>query len=562
MRWPGIQVILGCSSVAAIAVAVDTYFSAQEGYLSRPPDYEGIGYMQFARIAYLLLRHLHVKRALTELNSIAPLWTYLQTLQYFIVGDGTWQAFTVRFWPVALLLILVYWIVRARATREMAAAAVAITALLPMISAGVRSSSWEFLSGWANYPENWGLDDLRPDFLATVLILWSIASLAEHHRAPRRSAYLMSAAFAAAAVVTKPSTAPFALAAWALALGLIWLWRRGAATLRLTALAVSFLVILLIPWAIAGGGVVAAISRFYEAAVKYRAAYSASVYLPERITYYLVRLPSQLGQVEVTVVIIGSLFLTIMMLRRRLDRAEMTYAGLAAFFYVAFSIPANKDPNIGEWISLPVWIFFLAGASRFLAATWPGKVRHASPALLAAVGVYVFLAYSLGLFALENWPANERGSNSQLRTVTTELAQELGRHVSANDCFTYAPGPGWPASIEYLLMDSNGAAPINTPIDVDPTTTTIDDYVLSAKACPAVIVYREDIAQVAQVFFTPVVRQKYLRALAEWVRRPDSGYALDRTWFFTDLVPGGPHTLGHYQGVSLTVDLYLRSPGG
>ncbi len=558
-RWPGIKAILGCSSVAAVAVAIDTYFSAQEGYLAQPPNYEGIGYLQFARTAYLLLRHLHVKTALVELNSITPLWTYLQTLQYFIVGDGTWQAFTVRFWPVALLLILVYWIVRARASRAVAVAVMALTALLPMVSAGVRASSWEFLSGQANYAENWGLDDLRPDFLAVVLILWSIASLAEHHRAPRRSAYIVSAAFAAAAVVTKPSTATFGLVAWALALGVMWLWRRDAAALRMTALAVGVLVILLIPWAVAGGGLVAAISRLYEAAVTYSATYSASVRFPEKLIYYLVRIPTQLGQVESPFVIIGSLFLVVMMLRRHLDRAEVMYAGMTAYFYVAFTVPANKDPNIGEYVSLSLWIFFVGGAARLLTARWPERVRRATPALLGVVGVYVLLAYSLGMVALANWPDRERASNQQLQAVTVDLAHEIGRHVGNDECFTYAPGPGWPASIQYLLMDSNGGAPFNNPIDVDPTATSTTEYVLTASRCTAVIVYRDDLSQVARVFYVPAVRQPYLQALAQWVRSPLSGYTLDRSWRFTDLAPSGQHPLGRYEGVSLTVDLYIRT---
>ena len=561
-QWPSVATVLGCSSVAAVVVAVDTYFSVQDGFLAQPPNYEGIGYMQFARTAYLLLRSLHVRTALHELDSIAPLWTFIQTLQYFVIGDGTWQAFTVRFWPVALLLILVYWIVRARATREIAIAAVAFTALLPMVSASVRASSWEFLTGQANYADTWNLDDLRPDFLAAVLTLWSIASLAEHHRAPRRSTYLVSAAFAAAAVLAKPSTSAVALAAWALALGVLWFWRRGIATLRATALAVSFLVILLIPWGLVGGGIVQTIARLYEGSVTYGATYFPNVDLTERLTYYLGQLPNQLGQVESAFVILGSLFLTAMMLRRHLDRSEVMYAGYIAFFYVAFSIPSAKVPNVGEWLSLSVWIFFLAGASRLLSSRWPQKVRRVLPALLGAVGIYILLVYSLGMVALANWPGNERRSNAQLQTVTTELAQEMGRHISAADCFTYAPGPGWPASLEYLLLDSSGAAPVNTPIDVDPTTTTIADYLLSARRCAAVIAYREDIAQVAQAFFTPAVRQPYLRALAEWVRSPNSGYALDQTWRFSDLAPIGPHALGHYQGVSLTVDLYLRSSGG
>ena len=34
--------MLACCAVAAAVVAVDAYFSAQEGYLSRAPDYDGV----------------------------------------------------------------------------------------------------------------------------------------------------------------------------------------------------------------------------------------------------------------------------------------------------------------------------------------------------------------------------------------------------------------------------------------------------------------------------------------------------------------------------------------
>ena len=108
--------------------------------------------------------------------------------------------------------------------------------------------------------------------------------------------------------------------------------------------------------------------------------------------------------------------------------------------------------------------------------------------------------------------------------------------------------------LESLTIDGQRYA-----VDVDPTKTTVSEYVLAATTCKAVIAYREDIAQVAQVFFAPPVRQPYLRAVAEWVRSPISGYTLDRTWQFSGLAPSGPHTLGRYQGVSLTVDLYVRS---
>ena len=67
-----------------------------------------------------------------------------------------------------------------------------------------------------------------------------------------------------------------------------------------------------------------------------------------------------------------------------------------------------------------------------------------------------------------------------------------------HDCFAYAPGPGWPSSLIYPLMDAKGNAPTSTAIDVDPTQTTVSDYVSAVGKCRAVLAYREDISDVAQ----------------------------------------------------------------
>lgn len=110
------------------------------------------------------------------------------------------------------------------------------------------------------------------------------------------------------------------------------------------------------------------------------------------------------------------------------------------------------------------------------------------------------------------------------------------------------------------MTDSSGNAPYNTPVDIDPSML-VSDYVALASQCPAVIVYREDVSQVSQMFVAYPVRQPYLRAVADWVRSPGSGYILDRSWHFTDLASNGPHALGQYAGISLTVDLYVRAQG-
>jgi hypothetical protein len=568
-RWPSLRAILLCCVVAAVAVGADLWFSAQEGYLARPPDYDGVGYLYYAQAPYHLIAGGHLKTALHDLNNVAPGWTAVLAAHYLVLGDGTWQAFAARFWPIALLLVLVYWIVRRRASRTLAIAAVGLTALLPLVSAGVRSSSWEFLSGQANYNDNWGLDDLRPDFLAVVLVLWAVALLAEHSDLPRWPSYLLSAAFLAASVLIKPSTGPVALVAWFAALAVAWFWnRRTPGVGRVTAGAVGLLAILLLPWAVFGHGISTTATYFYEAAVTFKGAYAMNLGLFDSATYYLVRIPSQLGQLESWPVIVGALLGAVALVRGRLGRAEWIYAGLVVLFYAAFTATSNKNPHVGEWLSIAVWIFFLAGVSLLLrtssaplSLTLPperGEGISSSPRILALVAVYAVVVYALGAFALFSWPLNEQRANAQLVSVTSGVAGELNRHVSAGQCFSYAPGPGWPASLELLMINSDGASPQSTPIDVDPASTTAG-YIATAARCPAIVVYREDVTQVAQVFFCPPVRQPYLRALASWVRSPGNGYVLDRSWQLSDLPPVGPHTLGNYKGVSLTVDLYLRA---
>jgi hypothetical protein len=565
-RRPGLRAVLvpvlACGLVAAVAVALDAVYSAREGYLARPPDYDGVSYLATSISVHDLALSLHARAALHALNTtLAPLWIVVLAFQQTILGTGPWQAFTARFWAVAPLLVLVYWIVRARASRPLAIAAVILTTLLPVVSAGVRSSVWEFFSDQANYNDDWGLDDIRPDLFAGVLVLWSVALLAEHNHGLRRSRYLLSAAFAAAAVLMKASTAPVTLVAWGAALAVSWYWnRRSEGVARNALLGAGLFVVLLLPWAAGARGVATTINYFYNAAVTFKGAYAMNLSLVDSALYFLVRIPAQLGQLEGWVVIAGSILLAIALLRRRLGRAEWMYAGLVVLFYAAYTATSNKNPHVGEWFTLALWIFFWAGGSRLASARWPAGVNVWSPRLLAAVAVYTLLVYALGAFALLNWPQNEQRANSQLLSVTSGLAAELGRHVTVEQCFTYAPGPGWPGSLQVLLTNADGGSPASTPIDVDPASTTAQ-YIATASACPAVVVYREDITQVAKAFFCPPVRQPYLRALANWVKSASSGYVLDRSWRFDDLPPIGPHTLGRYQGISLTVDLYLRAPG-
>ncbi len=557
-RWPSRWAVLACSAAAAAVVGIDAYFSAQDGYLSRPPEYDGAGYMLFARSTYALLGGLHLHTAYHQLiTALTPGWTALLALQYFLFGAGPWQAFTARFWAVALLLLLVYWIVRRRAPLSLAIAATVLTALVPMISAGVRSSSLEFLTGNANYLESWYLDDLRPDLFAIALILWSVAILAEHSDAPKRSSYLISAAFAAAAVLVKPSTSPLLMLAWAGTVVTTWfLNRHRAGAFRHAALGAALFAVLLAPWATLGGGISSVIGYLYESAVTYHSVYGTSDNVLQRFAYFVVRIPADLGPIEGWLVIVATVVVTIALLRRRLGRPELIYAGVALVLYLTFGLATTRNTHLPEWTSMALWIYVWAGIARLTATMrWPNP--RLEPALLATVGLYALAVYCVGAFALFNWPADEQKSNVQLTAVTASLAAELGRHIGSGDCFVSAPGPGWPASIQFLLVNAHGDAPGSVPIN--PSLPTAD-YVQASQSCKAVITYKEPITQVAQAFSALPAYQPYYLAIDQWVRN-SSGYCWDRSWSFPNLPPYEAHALGGYQGISLTVDLFIRGPG-
>ena len=470
-----------------MAVAADAYFSAQEGYLARPLEYDGVSYVTSAQSAVMLLHSLHLRAAFHDLiTAVSPLWVSVLAVQQLILGVGPWQAFSARFWAVALLLVLVYWVVSRRSTPWLGVVAVVLTALLPLVSPGVRASSVEFITGQSNYVEHWYMDDLRPDFLTGVLVLWAVVAVAEHIHAPRRSAYLVSAVFATAAVLAKTSTAPVVLAVWGATLAFAW-WSSGRSreATRNTLLAALLVVVLLAPWAVFAHGL-ATVVTYLQEVTAFRTTYTSSGGLIGGFTYFPARIPIQLGPIEAWIVIAGALVLTVLLLRRRLGPAEITYAGLVLLFYFAFSLPPSKNPVLGLWISLAVWLFFLAGIGRLAATRWPESIQRAARVGPPALAVYVLIVYALGMVALANWPANEHRSNAQLLTVTSDVAREMGRHVSSGQCFGYAPGPGWPATLIDMLMDANGNAPVSTAIDIDPSRTQIRDYVAAASGCPAI----------------------------------------------------------------------------
>src|SRR5207249_1823307 len=257
--------------------------------------------------------------------------------------------------------------------------------------------------------------------LLLVLVYWVVS---------RRQTPLLGAV-AVALTGLLPLVSPAVLAVWAAALALAWWWNgRSRDATRNTLLAALLLVVLLAPWAVFAHGLSSVVTYLQQVAAL-RSTYTSSGGLIGGFTYFLARIPIQLGPIEAWAVIAGRLFLTVLLLRRKLGPAEIIYAGLALLFYLAFSLPPSKNPVLGLWISLSIWLFFVAGAARLALTRWPAFVNRAARVTLAGVAVYVLVVYALGIGALANWPAKELLSNAQLLTVTSYVVQERGRHVSA-----------------------------------------------------------------------------------------------------------------------------------
>src|SRR5207245_10214775 len=124
---------------------------------------------------------------------------------------------------------------------------------------------------------------------------------------------------------------------------------------------------------------------YLKAIIAYQSDYALSGGPLTEATYFLVRIPTQLGQVEAWGVIAGVLVSAIALLRRRLGPSEMTYGTIAVRLYIVFSLTPSKNPLVGDWFSFSVWIFFVAVVTSLAPARCPEPMERAARATVPAV---------------------------------------------------------------------------------------------------------------------------------------------------------------------------------
>jgi hypothetical protein len=555
--------ILLVAAVAVVVTGVDIYFSLHVGLLAYPPYYDGISYMLRAKSLFYRLNQYRLDPGLLmfdpasvgrelDLNPISLLWQALIWLSFLLFGEGEWQAYTARFWPILLLLLLVLWVVKRRSGGQVMCIALAFAALLPTLSVGLRASLLQYLSGLpagvvANPTLQWYLADLRPDLLFSVLMLWAVVPLIESVRMLDRRIWLVSGSAAGFAILAKSSTFVMLLFAWFLTIAYVFLENRHrlSATILTSLWSLGPFAILVTPWVLSGAGG-RALAYFFVNWSNPLWWSSSSPTLLSEASYYWKLFPVHLGCVESWGILAVALGLSLTMMRKRArdpDTRMIAYLGLSGALYGVVSAAPNKNYFLGLPFYLLLWVFSWATLAPSIKRWTHGK-RVRSWLLLIVVGTYVGLNVVGGSYGLYHYPAGALLVLDENRQTVHEIAVDMRSHLTNDDRFMYAPAYGFPGTLQYYMMDGEGHYPQLLWIDKQKSP---EQFIReSVTTCKAVLAYEQDIDTVGEVMSFSPIDEPYFRAISEWVKRPDSGYVSVKTYHF---VTGDGR---------LALDLYIR----
>jgi hypothetical protein len=569
--------VLETGAIALIAVlltAIDLPFSSRMGLLSVPPVQDGLTYMIFGKSFFYRLHSfdwswLKGDLAQSPLADIVaggynaiPLWYWLMLVSFVLFGEGEWQCYTIRFWPIFLLLLLVWWIVRRRSNRAIAAISVFLTALLPIVSVGLRYSGKDWLTG--DYTRlGWSLTDLRPDMLFGVLLLWTIALLVEQATALNRSALLLAGTFAALTLLAKGSTFPILLLALGLALGYVLLVnrKRPFATFKTALWGLLPFSIIIAPYAAAGG-----FQLIWNYIISTGVGADRSLYVnPNQsilsdIHYYWLNLPFHLGLEGVLLLILGlGLFVLRAIASKLLDGRSLVYLLLGLTLISLLSLTPGKNYFVGIVAYLPLWIFAWTVLAP-VAANLLTRPQQQTSVAFVLVG-YSLIVLLTGLFAFQNWPSQFRAAGITSRATMQQVGQDLKPLLpEPTDCFVQADYYLVSFSALYYLIDQNiiwrGA--LVGSVDLPSAEAFVREKV---PQCKAVLVFEQDVGEIRKLLslqllrFYPEATEDFFRATKRYVQSPESGFSLFKTY---PTLLNSSMELRDPLPRSLTLKLYVR----
>jgi hypothetical protein len=568
--WPTVKDVVLVAAIASAVTATEIYFSQQVGVLAYPLSYESVGYMVPAKSLFYQMKQWstnppswdYIKYALfVGMVPPATLWQKLMMLSFLLLGEGEWQAYTARFWPTLLLLLLVLWVMRRRSGSRVAWVAVVFTALLPTISTDLRWSLTTYVTRTIVLSDL-APASLLPDLLSTALLLWTVVPLVERVHDLDRSTWLISGAAAGLCILAKSSMLPELLFVSVLAVGYVFTVNRSRVkpTIFTSIWCLPPLAILTTPWALAGGARLTMWYEWYQSFTANRVLWITVGSLSDitNWTYYWDRFPLHIGWIESwTMLGIGLALSLASVLRKSThkDSLIIAYLGISGALYLLITVTPNKNFIIGLPFYFLLWIFSWRALTPFL-TRWVTRNRIAPWVLISILLVYTGFSVGGGFYALQNWTDESSRTWAGNTQVVKQIATDMRAVLKNTDCFMWAPLFGFPAALQYYMTDQQGNSPWPIWIDLEKSP---DQFVReSVNACRAVLVYEDDIQHVASLAFVYPAQVPYWRAIAKFVQEPNSSYRRVMTYHLsvTPLV----YHYGSKDRFALSLDLYLKQP--
>jgi hypothetical protein len=543
--------------LALLIVTVDILWSQSVGLLAYPPYYDGIHYVVDAKWTIYLLGNLFDNPEVLDAANFwfTPLWKILLMTHFLVLGVGEWQAYSVRFWPTLLLLVLTFWLVRKQSSSRIAWIAVAFTALLPTLSVNIRATVQDFYFSSASFI-NWYLADLRPDLLFAVLLLWAIAPLVQYAKKRDSRLWLISGTAAALGVLTKPSAGPLLVLAWGIALlaALFINWSKAREMLTASLWGLGLFFLLLIPW-VAFGGVGRIFGYLYQSAVSQRELWSdANATLWSDASYYWQMFSIHMGVIDGLGLLACALIGFIFSLHRNFLRrnfATTTYLIIALVLYGIVSAYPSKNIFIGLPFFLVLWLFsWMSLAPVLKSAADISRIASFVPVTVAVF--YSSLTLAAFGYAVKHWPAYQIQQAAQTRATIQEMVHDLNKILTEPDRFLSASFFGVPATFSFYMVQRDGSHPQQCPFDpvASPPAAVIEKI---AGNCKAILLYRSDEEQ-RRYSYAPRAALTRWEAIAGWVKNPRNGYRLVKSYRFSNNISGSG---SDDTGAGFTIELYV-----
>lgn len=469
--WPGRSDWLSAFTIALLVFALEAYVATAIGR-THSLAYDGLGYAAQARVQYYQIGNLfyHPVQYLNGfLHSIAGLWSAFLVLTFAVAGVGEEQAYLSWFWPVFFLLALVTWLARSVADRTIAVLLAVCTALLPLCSPMLALAvGYRLGFDWLDVMAA-NLADCRPDPMAHVFMLWAVVPLLLHGRDARLSTFVVTAAAAAASVLTKGTTAPLTIGCWGLAaLYVCWLQRdRLRQVTAWTVVGGLVLVLLLLPWVAAGG--LRSVLDYIRDAYAWKPFYEKSVTETglHHFPFYRYFLAAGLffsWPVIGLMTLIGA-WGTFRAWQDR-DRPVAMLLGGLAFVAAGILLPLYVQKLRNHYLGMPLyyvlWLYVVVSAA-FLWRSW-SSTKPFRTAFSGALATGCLAVAMTGLFGAWTWPQDDLQRLLEGRRLIRHIAADVKKQLEPRDVFAgLVLASGWPLILQFHMTTDATGYPATLP---------------------------------------------------------------------------------------------------